>query len=157
MKTLNDDALRYEVEVWARAAARSYAHWFQTPLIVAAEPALFFEALDEAPFALLVHHGGDDPVFEYGNRRARSLFGYTLEELRALPSRLSAEKDLREERAEMLRKAKEQGYFTGYEGVRIAKTGERFRILDATIWEVRDERGEPIGQAARIDRTKPVA
>jgi len=36
----------------------------------------------------------------------------------------------------------------GYSGMRIAKSGKRFMITDATVWNLIDERGLPQGQAA---------
>lgn len=150
-----DSMLRYELEVWVHAAARSYQELLGTPLVDAASVDLF-DRIEDADFGLLIHHGGDDPVFQYGNRRARQLFEYSLDELRELPSRLSAEPDLRSERAAMLQLASAQGYFPGYSGIRIAKTGRRFRIVDAVIWKVMDEQGQTIGQAARIASVEPV-
>ena len=40
------------------------------------------------------------------------------------------------------------GFVDDYSGVRISATGRRFFIEKATVWNVRDERGEFAGQAA---------
>ncbi|ACC74896.1 MEKHLA domain-containing protein [Paraburkholderia phymatum] len=107
----------------------------------------------DAPFGLLAHNSADDPVFVYGNRRAQSLFGYDWDELTALPSRLSAEAPERSERQAFLDQVTRNGYVSGYRGVRIAKTGQRFWIERATVWQLIDEHGKLHGQAAMIPHT----
>lgn len=107
----------------------------------------------EAPFGLLAHNTAQDPVFVYGNRRAQTLFGYDWDELTALPSRLSAEAPERSERQAFLDQVTRDGFVTGYRGVRIAKTGHRFWIERATVWQVIDEHGKLHGQAAMIPHT----
>ena len=107
----------------------------------------------EAPFGLLAHNTADDPVFVYGNRRAQSLFGYDWSELTALPSRLSAEAPERSERQAFLDQVTRDGYVSGYRGVRIAKTGQRFWIERATVWQLIDGHGKLHGQAAMIPHT----
>lgn len=149
------EASRALVTPWIKAAAQSYQRLLNTPLWDGESGDVLAQA-ERAPFALLMHNGGKDPVFQYANARARDLFGYTLEEFRNLPSRLSAEPDKREERADMLRRAAHEGYFLGYEGVRITKDGQRFRIANAVIWQVQDAHGKLIGQAARIPEIEPL-
>lgn len=147
--------LKERVTPWIDVAARSY--------VLACGKRLFesgaddvLEAAENANFALLMHNGGEDPIFQYANARARSLFGYTLEEFRRLPSRLSAEPDQRDDRAKMLKQAAEKGYFDGYSGVRVSKTGRRFRIVDAVIWQLRNAEGQVIGQAAKIPTVEAI-
>lgn len=144
-----DEVLR----AWITQAAQSYETLRGAPLFEGGGEDDFARA-EHAPFALLMHNGGEDPVFQYANVRARALFAYTLEEFRRLPSRLSAEPERREARARMLKAASEQGYFEGYRGIRIAKDGRRFRIADAIIWQIYDAEGQVIGQAAKIPRVE---
>jgi PAS domain S-box-containing protein len=92
-------------------------------------------------------------VFVYGNRRVQTLFGYDWDEITALPSRLSAEAPERSERQAFLDQVTREGFVTGYRGVRIAKTGRRFWIERATVWQLVDERGTLHGQAAMIPHT----
>lgn len=49
-----------------------------------------------------------------------------------------------------------QGYETGYKGVRITKTGERFMIEEATLWQLFSEDGKLHGQAAVVPRTRDI-
>src|SRR5699024_9640502 len=143
------EAHRADVTPWIHAAARSYAELRGEDLFEGGGVDVL-AAAEKSSFALLMHNGGSDPIFQYANRTARALFGYTLAEFRRLPSRFSAEPDRREAREHMLQEAARRGYFDGYRGVRIAKDGRRFRIVDAVIWQIQNAEGAVIGQAARI-------
>jgi hypothetical protein len=72
-----------------------------------------------------------------------------------LPSFKSAEPALRDERAAMLAKLEADDVVPGYCGVRIAADGTRFRIVDATIWNLVDEAGQRHGQAAAFGEWEP--
>ncbi len=101
-----------------------------------------------ADFALLSHDTEQDPVFNYANRTALKLFEFSWDELIGLPSRLSAEPVNRRERERLLAKVTARGFIDDYAGVRISKTGRRFRIQNAVVWNVHDEQGVYHGQAA---------
>lgn len=105
-------------------------------------------ALYDAPMVLLAHDTAADPVFFYGNLAAQRLFEMNWEELIQLPSRFSAEQVAREERQRLLDLVTRQGYIDNYTGVRIAKSGKRFLIEHATVWNLLDQTGQVIGQAA---------
>jgi PAS domain S-box-containing protein len=111
-----------------------------------------------APFAILAHNTASDPTFIYGNQAAQSLFGYSWDELTVLPSRLSAEAPEREERQRFLEQVQRNGFVSGYSGIRITKDGRRFRIEDATVWQLVDDSGTHHGQAAMlpVDKVKTV-
>lgn len=103
--------------------------------------------LFEAPFVVVSHGTQADPILNYGNRTALTLWEMKLATFLQTPSRLTAEPDEREERAQMLQIAAQRGYYSNYEGVRISSSGRRFRIERATIWRlIRDE--QVVGQAA---------
>ena len=102
----------------------------------------------EAPYCLLAHDTSDDPKFVYGNKAVQRCFEYGWQELTSLPSRLSAEQPNRAERQRLLDMVHRQGYISDYQGIRIAKSGRRFRIEGATVWELRDADGVRHGQAA---------
>jgi len=136
----------------------SYRHWTLRDLITPrADPATTARAVFEAPFALLSHGGGPDPVFDYGNRMALQLFEASWEELTSLPSRLSAEPEAREERARLLAEVASRGYIEDYSGVRVSRRGRRFRIARATVWNLLDNAGRPCGQAALFRDWQPWA
>ncbi len=106
----------------------------------------------EAPFVVLAHGVGPDPVFTYANRAAQTCFGYDRESFLTLPSRLSAEADARDSRRRVFDEVARSGFVTGYSGVRVTKTGRRFRIEDATIWRLTDADGAFLGEAATFAR-----
>ena len=102
----------------------------------------------EAPCAIVAHGAEEDPRFFYANRQALKLFAMSAGDFIGLPSRLSAEPGLREERAAMLARLQRDDMIDDYSGVRIAASGRRFRIERAHIWNVADPDGMRHGQAA---------
>jgi PAS domain S-box-containing protein len=138
----------------------SYARLLGKPLVPDEElpPAEAARWLyEDAPFGILAHDTQADPVFVYGNLRAQRLFGYTWNELTALPSRLSAEAPERSERQAFLEQVTRDGYVDGYRGVRVTKSGERFWIERATVWQLFDRDGVYRGQAAMIPHVSNIA
>ncbi|MEU8384441.1 MEKHLA domain-containing protein [Streptosporangium sp. NPDC048865] len=103
---------------------------------------------EDAPFGVLAHDASDDPRFTYANVTAQRCFEYDWTEFVGLPSRLSAEPDRREDRRRLLDAVHRDGFATGYRGRRIAKSGRRFWIEDVTMWNLLDETGVRVGQAA---------
>ena len=132
--------------------ARSLRHWTGRELMAgAADASAQARALWEAPFVLVSHGTEPDPVLNYGNRAALALWEMSWEELTRTPSRLTAEAPNREERARLLAAVTARGFIDDYGGVRISKTGRRFRIARATVWNLLDEAGERCGQAAMFN------
>jgi hypothetical protein len=109
---------------------------------------------NDAPFVLLVHNTDGDPRFVYANRAAQACFEYPWEEFTALPSRLSAEEPNRAERQQILDAVTRDGFVSGYRGVRITKSGRRFRMEDGVVWQLIDRDGTPWGQAATFSTWK---
>lgn len=107
-------------------------------------------ALDGAPFAVVSHGTQPDPVFNYGNRLALRLFEMEWEEFTALPSRLSAEPVNQGERQRLLAQVAAHGHSANYSGIRVSKTGRRFMIRGAAVWNLIDDQGRYRGQAALI-------
>jgi hypothetical protein len=102
----------------------------------------------EANFALLSHNTNPDPLFNYANRLALDLFEFSWSEFIGMPSRFSAEPLIREEREHLLATVAAKGFIDNYSGVRIAKSGKRFLIQQAVVWNVYDPSGSYYGQAA---------
>jgi hypothetical protein len=102
----------------------------------------------DAPFVVLAHGPDPDPHFIYANGAAQQCFGYSWEEFLTLPSRHSAESEEQVERQALLDRVHQDGYITGYRGVRIAKSGQRFIMQDGVVWELIDAFGVRHGQAA---------
>ncbi len=79
-----------------------------------------------APFVLVSHSTETDPVLNYGNAAALSLWETSWDELTRTPSRLTAEAPNREERARLLAEVTANGFIDNYSGIRISKTGRAF-------------------------------
>jgi len=133
--------------------ARSLKHWTGRELLAdISSPRELAEQVFHAPFVLVSHGTEADPVLNYGNRTALALWEMSWEELTRTPSRLTAEAPNREERARLLAAVTQHGFIDDYSGVRISKTGRRFRISRATVWNLLAADGQPCGQAAMFDR-----
>jgi hypothetical protein len=144
-------------EAWQRESviahtqllARSLKHWTGRELLPGNfPPAEFAEQVFHAPFALVAHGAQADPVLNYGNRTALGLWEMAWEEFTRTPSRLTAEVPNRADRARLLAAVTALEFIDDYSGIRISKTGRRFRITQATVWNLLAETGQPAGQAA---------
>ena len=109
------------------------------------------DALWASPAVIVAHDTAPDPIFFFGNARALALFETLPENFTAMPSRLSAEAELREERARLMARVTRDGFIDDYSGVRISATGRRFRIQRATVWNLVDASGHLHGQAAAFN------
>lgn len=109
-------------------------------------------ALFSAAFAVLSHGVEEDPVLNYGNAAALRLWEMDFAAFTRMPSRLTAEPMLREDRQRLLATAARRGYVDDYAGVRISRSGRRFRIENVILWSLVDEAGTKRGQAAVFDR-----
>ncbi len=141
------------IQEWTQRLLDSYRHWTNRDLLErTGRLELQSQALFEWP-AVVVSHGMEvDPILNYGNRTALDLWEISWDELVKTPSRLTAEPVNRAERERMLELAKTRGYIDTYRGVRITKTGKRFLVENALIWNVLDPAGKQVGQAATFAR-----
>jgi len=127
----------------------SYYHWTGRSLIDPYENRVVrAKALFDAPFAVVSHNTAIDPVFNYANLKATELFEMDWATITSLPSRLSAEAINQVERARLLNRVSEHGFIDDYTGIRISGSGRRFRINNATVWNLVDKDGIYFGQAA---------
>lgn len=127
----------------------SYFHWIGRDLIPRTGSALDQAiALYFAPFVVVSHGTAPDPVLNYGNQAALTLWEMPVETFLKTPSRLTAEPMHRDERAQLLERTTRNGYVDDYQGIRISSSGRRFRIDQATVWNLIDADGDRVGQAA---------
>lgn len=127
----------------------SYQRLLGRPLITFTNPQLnLAEQVFTAKFALISHNTDSDPLFNYANQTALALFEYPWDEFIQLASRYSAEASLHADREKLLALVNTQGFYEDYTGVRMTKSGKRFRIERVTIWNVHDHQGRYYGQAA---------
>ncbi|HUN45830.1 MAG TPA: MEKHLA domain-containing protein [Stellaceae bacterium] len=144
MADLREDPVFFEL------LTGSYLRLVGHPLVAAGRDAAWLYG--DAPFALLSHDAALDPRFVYANRAAQARFEYSWDEFIGLPSRLSAEAPERGERQRLLDAVARNGFMSGYRGIRITKTGRRFRLEDGVIWELIDAGGVRRGQAAMFSQ-----
>ena len=142
---------------WIRWLLDSYAFWLKRELIdrtgTLEEQS---ERLYCSPFVVASHAKTEDPILNYGNRQALALWEGTWEEFTTIPSRLTAEPMNQAERARMLAQVATQGFITDYQGIRISRTGRRFRVQQATVWNILDNHETIQGQAATFSRWEPL-
>lgn len=150
-------------EIWQSPAviaqtqtiARSLDHWTGRALLSGLfNPLGLAKNVFAAPFVLVSHGTEADPILNYGNAAALTLWEMSWAELTRTPSRLTAEAPNRAERARLLATVTMHGFIDDYSGIRISKTGRRFRIASATVWNLLDERGNYAGQAALFSQWK---
>jgi hypothetical protein len=171
---MKDPWQNISVVMQTQLIARSLKHWTGRDLAPAGAPisdparsktnpelagsetgapsAEFAQKIFQAPFVLVSHGTEADPILNYGNAAALALWEMSWAELTRTPSRLTAEAPNREERARLLAAVTARGFIDDYSGVRISKSGRRFRIAQATVWNLLDERGNYAGQAAMFSR-----
>ncbi len=131
------------------ALLRSHHRWTGRHLIEpSGDSAADALSLFEAPFVVVSGGVEEDQMLNYANLAALDLWEMDWETLVKTPSRLTAEPMHRDERAVFLRRVRESGFIDDYSGIRISSTGRRFRIRQATVWNVLDAAGSYAGQAA---------
>jgi hypothetical protein len=141
----------------AQILVSSYKHFTECDLLpMDLSPIDLAERLFEAPFILLSHGTEADPVLNYGNRAALALWEMSWDEFTRLPSRLTAEAPEREERARLLAAVATRGFIEDYSGVRLSRTGRRFKIARATIWNLVLPDGAFYGQAAKFEHWESI-
>ncbi|MDZ4687724.1 MAG: MEKHLA domain-containing protein [Planctomycetaceae bacterium] len=136
----------------------SYRRWLGVELVPrtgsAADDAA---ALFAAPFVVVSHGTEADPILNYGNRQALDLWELDVATLLQTPSRLTAEPLHRDERAQLLARTTRDGYVDDYRGIRISRTGRRFQIERAVVWNLVATDGAYAGQAATFTEWKVLA
>jgi PAS domain S-box-containing protein len=141
-------------EAFARLLTDSYQRVLGRPLLpgTGAEADTARWLYEDAPFVLLAHDTSADPLFVYANRTAQRRFGYPWDEFVGMPSRLSAQAPERAERDAFMAAVLRNGFVDDYRGLRITRSGSRFWIEQATVWNLVDAANTLLGQAALVPR-----
>ncbi len=130
----------------------SFRHWTKRELVaprMSDQDAARF--LFQARFAVVSHDTAKDPIFNYANQTALSLFAMSWEDFTSLPSRMSAEPMEQPERQRLMDEVTGNGFIDNYSAVRIGRHGRRFLIENVVIWNlVEPYTGIYKGQAALI-------
>jgi len=95
-----------------------------------------------------------DPLLNYGNLKALTLWETPWEQFIGLAGRLTAEPMHQATRSDFLARVRENGFITDYSGIRISRSGRRFAISDATVWNILDAQEAFLGQAATFNSWK---
>jgi MEKHLA domain len=141
------------IVLWSQILLDSYEKLLQKPLMARngtlqqQARALFY-----APFVVVSHGTESDPILNYGNLISLDLWEMSWGDLIRTPSRLTAEPMNRQEREQMLDRVGKQGFIDNYCGIRISKTGRRFAIASATVWNLTNAQGIACGQAATFSQ-----
>lgn len=131
-----------------RLILSSYRYWKKESLWPEDKPDdVLVREVFFAPFVLASAGAEPDPVLNYGNQRALELWEMNWETFTRTPGRHTAEAAERADREKFLTTVKKQGYIDNYRGIRVSSTGRRFEILQATVWNLRDDEGRYAGQA----------
>ena len=132
---------------------QSFRHWTGRDLLPPADSiSRQAEQLFHAPFVVISHSAEEDPILNYGNETALALWEMPWEIFTRTPSRLTAEPISREERARLLAEVTQKGFIDNYKGIRISRTGRRFMIEQAQVWNLTDAENRYCGQAATFWR-----
>ncbi len=139
-------------EVWDTAATRQWVDWLLagyrralgSELVTPSDAATLYSA----PAVVVSHRWSDDPLFVYANLAAQKVWGYSWAQFVGLPSRLSAPPEERQGRAQLLQEGLASGAVVVHDLIRVNVNGRRFRVHDITLWNVSDDHGVVVGQAA---------
>ena len=135
-----------------RLMLSSYRHWKGKGLWPEDRPDdVLVKEVFFAPFVLCSAGTQEDPVLNYGNQKALDLWEMNWQTFTRTPGRQTAEPRERGERARFLETVKKNGFVDHYRGIRISKTGRRFEIAQAMVWNLIDGRGKYAGQAAAFE------
>lgn len=116
------------------------------------------------PQRFVLSHGTQNqlpngPILNYGNLNVLSLWRVSWEELTSMPSSYTVEAgEGRAARSKVMNQVlRESNILRGYEGIRMNKEGERFKLLNTTIWNIFgcDQNGRQtvyLGQAATFQK-----
>jgi hypothetical protein len=141
----------------ARLIIESYATLLGRPLVdPEGSDIARAERLYRSPFVVVAHGTELDPMLSYGNDAALRLWEMDADVMLRTPSRLTAEFVHREERSRLLERTRREGFVDDYSGVRITRTGRRFKIERAIVWNLVDSAGTLHGQAATFDQWTPL-
>mgnify|MGYP003628899865 FL=1 len=126
----------------------SYRHWTGEYIVEQNDPGKVLAALNEADFVVVSHGMEAEPVFNYGNLAAFTLFGYEhLDFLRLMTSKTVGTEGMAGRQA-LTEQIDRDGFTHDYHGVRMTSSGQRFKVDASTVWKLQDNLGRVHGHAA---------
>ena len=137
----------------ARRLLESHRRWTGRDLLpLSSDDGENAARLAKVPFVVVSHGPEADPVLDYGNDAALALWEMPWGDFVRTPSRFTAEAPDRAERARLLDQVTRHGFIADDTGIRVTRTGRRFQIAQATVWNLVGDDGAVVGQAATFDR-----
>lgn len=140
-----------ETRQWIAWLCAGYRRVTAADLVADDDP----QQLYDIDAVVVSHRCAEDPCFVYANRAAQRVWGYAWDEFIGLPSRLSAPPEERETRHTLVQGGLAQGVIRLRDAIRIRADGQRFRVDEIVLWNVSDDAGVVIGQAATYSRFTP--
>lgn len=136
-----------------RQMLSSYKHWTGKELWPDDKPDdILVREVFFAPFILCSSGIEKDPVLNYGNQKALDLWEMDWPIFTRTSGRHTAEPVEQKEREAFLETVRKHGYVDNYRGIRISKSGRRFEIKQATVWNLVGENEDYAGQAATFSK-----
>ncbi len=137
----------------------SYQKWTEKSLLssIAPQPRSSIASAQHlfyAPFVVVTSNAASDPTLNYANQAGLDLWEMSWEVLTQTPGRNTAEPIYHEKRKQFLDEVQKSGFIDNYSGIRISRTGKRFKIEKATVWNLLSESGHYLGQAATFNHWK---
>ncbi|MFA9456866.1 MEKHLA domain-containing protein [Halalkalibacter sp. AB-rgal2] len=126
----------------------SFKRWIGRDLIPLDKNKNYLQQFMESKTVILSHGIEADPILNFGNQAALTLWEMDRATFLKTPSRLTAEPTERTAREHFIRQVKENNFVDHYTGIRISNTGKRFYIKQAIVWNMIDEKDHYYGQAA---------
>jgi len=102
-------------------------------------------------FGVLSHGIQADPIYNYGNQAALTLFGHTIESLCRTPSRRSTLPTLEQNRATIIADIEKSDYGYFHNALRCSTSGKIWVMSEILYWKVYNDEGKHIGAAAFYD------
>ncbi|MBV9549690.1 MAG: MEKHLA domain-containing protein [Alphaproteobacteria bacterium] len=118
------------------------------------DPADLGRSVWEGNFALLTHD--TNAILTYGNRFALDLWEMDWEMLTRTPSCETAPEEDRAARALIMAEVERNGFTRAYGGRRVSRSGRLFRIENATVFTLIDEKGAGFGTGAFFRSVHPL-
>jgi hypothetical protein len=142
-----------EIITWSQIILNSYQQLLGKELINRnGNPREEAKQLFYAPMIVLSHNSDPDPLYNYANLQGLKLWEMTWEELITTPSKSTTEPILREKRDKFLAETTTKGYITNYQGIRVSRTGKKYKIKDVIVWNLTNEEDQYCGQGATFSR-----
>jgi hypothetical protein len=148
----------FDKDRWVHCISKSLQTLYGTSLFDELGLADFEQVHCNQRHVVISHGTQDDPIFNYANEAGLKFFDYSEEEFVQLQSKYSTPDGfLRADRTVIVERVRDQGWVIIDKAVRQNKSGDCFLVHRILFFNVFDDDGKRIGQAATFDRERVVA